>query len=72
MSHPCVLARRLDDAQRILDTAGVRVLGVERTAPPRGAPSGPPRVVRQRSTSEGVHLVTAASIPAAEGEDRHD
>ncbi len=72
MSRPSVLARSVADARRILEAAGVPVLCIEQTAPPGGAPTGPPRVVRERSTPEGVCLVTAASIPRPEGTDSHD
>jgi hypothetical protein len=40
---------------------------VNQTSPPRAAPAGPLRVVRQRTTPAGVELVLAASVPLAEG-----
>jgi hypothetical protein len=72
MSVPCVLARTLAEARRILQSQGVPVLAIEETAPPHGRPAGPLRVVRQRVTGEGVQLVAAASVPLAEGRDCHE
>jgi hypothetical protein len=72
MRTPSLLARPLPEARRLLEAAGVPLVEVKHTAPPRGAPSGPMRVVRQRSASDGVYLVAAASVSLAEGEDSHD
>jgi hypothetical protein len=71
MSRPSVLGRCLTEARQLLEAAGVPVTGVAQTKPPGGAPPGPLRVVQERSTSEGVFLVTAASVELAEGEDDH-
>jgi hypothetical protein len=72
MSAGSVIGRDLSDAQRILQQAGVSAVGVARTAPPGRAPAGPLRVVRQRTTAEGVQLVAAASVPLSGEGDRHD
>ncbi len=67
MTSPCVVGRKLAEAQQLLAAAGVPVLAVTETAPPRARrPQGPPRVVRQRTGPEGVSLVVAASIPLPE------
>jgi len=52
----------------LLEDAGVQVASVVETAPPGQPPAGPMRVVRERTTDEGVHLVVAASI-VLEGSD---
>ena len=62
MSAPSVIAMRLDEAKRLLWQAGLSVVEVQRTAPPRGGPGGPERVVRERHAAEGVYLVVAAGV----------
>ena len=69
MTSPCVLARRLDAARRILAGAGATVLSVTQTSPPRGPGSGPLRVVRAREETEGVHLLVAAETVPVEAYD---
>jgi hypothetical protein len=69
VTRPCVLARRLDAARRILAEAGVTVLSVTQTSPPKGPDSGPLRVVRAREEAEGVHLLVAAETAPAEAYD---
>jgi len=64
MSVPWVVARLLSEARAILEEAGVQVGAVMETRAPGGAPEGPPRVIRQRATPEGVELVTTASVPS--------
>lgn len=63
MSIPCVVARPLAQARRMLEEAGVTVAAVKETAPPRGAPSGPLRVLRQRETDAGLELTAGRSTP---------
>ena len=64
MTSPCVLGRRLAEARQLLEAAGIAVVEVTETAPPRGeALTGPPRVLRQREVEGGVSLVVAASVP---------
>ncbi len=58
-----VVGRPLEEARRLLEAAGVKLLNVLETRSPRGGPTGPLRVVRQRETAEGVVLTTAASAP---------
>jgi hypothetical protein len=59
-----VVGRELPEARRLLAEAGAGEVVVTETAPPgRPAPTGPCRVVRQRSTAGGVSLVVAASAP---------
>jgi hypothetical protein len=61
---PCVLGCRLEEAQRLLEAAGLAVIQVTETAPPRGNTlAGPPRVLRQTAVEGGVSLVVAASVP---------
>jgi hypothetical protein len=72
MSHPCVIARPLDGAQRMLREAGVTMVDVKQTMPPRGGPNGALRVIRQRAGSDGVEIVVAASAPLPETEACHD
>ena len=62
MKTPSVIARTATEARAILEAAGVKVAGVVETEPPKGAPGGPQRVVRERVTPDGVELVTAASV----------
>lgn len=69
MTGPSVLARTATDARVLLEDAGARLISITETAPPRGAASGPKKVVRERWTPEGAHLVVAASITLAEGDD---
>jgi hypothetical protein len=68
---PSVIARPLADARLLLDDAGVQVASVVETVPPGRPPTGPMRVVRERTTDEGVHLVAAASIVLADNDDRN-
>ena len=63
MKAPSVIGRLLPDAFEILEQAGIRVIETIRTSAPRGAPSGPLRVIRERARTEGVELVVAASVP---------
>ena len=72
MSIPCVVARPLSEAKRVLEAAGILKATVAQTSPPQGAPAGPLRVVRQRSTSDGVELVVVGSVPLPERKDRDD
>jgi hypothetical protein len=72
MRAPCVIGRQLPQAEAILGVAGLRAALVKETRSPKGAPSGPLRVVRQRDISEGIELVTAASLPLVERKDCHD
>ena len=73
MSRPCVLGQPLEEAMRRLAEAGVTEIEVAETAPPRARkPAGPRRVVRQRTTAQGVSLVVAATVPSPQGEDSHD
>ncbi len=74
---PLVLSCELLEAERLLREAGVDLIDVTQTAPPRRRPpAGPPRVVRQRITARGVQLVVAPSVPllqasrAEPGDDR--
>jgi hypothetical protein len=67
-----VIARPLDAAQRLLRQAGVELVEIKQTQPPRGGLKGPLRVIRQRATADGVELVVAASAPLPDGEDSHD
>jgi len=69
MKAPSVVARPVAEARLLLEEAGVRVASISETAPPGGSPAGPMRVVQERQTEEGVHLVTAASIVLAESYD---
>jgi hypothetical protein len=62
-----VLGLPLAEAERVMAETGVRVVEVTRTAPPGGGPDGPLRVVRERWSAEGVHLVVAATVPMPEG-----
>lgn len=64
-----MVALPLAEAERLMAEAGVRVVEVTRTAPPGGGPGGPLRVVRERWSAEGVHLVVAAAVPMPEGKD---
>ena len=66
-----VIARSLPDARLLLEEAGVRVISITETAPPAGPLPGPMRVVRERRTEEGMHLVAAASIVLGEPDDRN-
>ena len=66
MKAPSVIGRLLPDAREILKQAGIRVIETTRTSAPRGAPSGPLRVVRERPCPEGIELVVAASVPPPE------
>lgn len=68
MKRPSVIARPLEEARRLLEEAGARAVEVVETGPPRGGPTGALRVVRERWTGEGVHLVVAASVVLAEEE----
>jgi hypothetical protein len=69
MKAPSVIGRLLPDALEILEQSGIRVIETTRTSAPRGAPSGPLRVVRERSRPEGIELVVAASLPPPEKRD---
>ncbi len=63
-SLPSVLARELSEAERVLWEAGAQTIEVRVTSPPRvPRPTGPWRVVRQRSKGRDVQLVVAASVP---------
>ena len=66
MNGTSVLGLPLAEAERVMAEAGVRVVEVTRTAPPGGAPEGPLRVVRERRSAEGMHLVVAAAVPMPE------
>lgn len=66
-----VIARPLVEARSALEAAGVAAVVVATTAPPRGAPSGPLRVVRERWEGGRVCLVAAASLPLPEEEVGH-
>jgi len=68
---PSVIARPLAEARLLLDDVGVQVVSIVDTAPPGRTPVGPMRVVRERTTDEGVYLVTAASIVLADSDDRN-
>jgi hypothetical protein len=70
--RPSVVARPLTEARLLLEEAGVQVLSIVETAPPGGLPKGPMRVVRERWTAEGVHLVAAASIVLPGSDHGHD
>ncbi len=72
MIAPCVIARPLETAERLLREAGVSSVEIKQTRPPKGGPSGPCRVIRQRATPSGIELVTAASALLAEREAPHD
>jgi hypothetical protein len=50
----------------MVERAGKGVVEVTRTSPPRAAPGGPLRVVRERWAGERVSLVVAASVALAE------
>jgi hypothetical protein len=63
---PSVIGRPLAEAQDILRQAGAAVARVDETRPPRGAPEGPLRVIRQQDTDDGVLLVVAASLMGPE------
>jgi hypothetical protein len=64
VTSPCVLGLRLAEAQRRLEEAGIAVVRVTETAPPRGnVLTGPRRVLRQVAVEGGVSLVVAASVP---------
>ena len=70
--QPCsVIARPLGDARLAVEEAGAEVREVKTTVPPRGAPSGPLRVVRERWEGGQVCLVAAASLPPREEEGGH-
>ena len=72
MSAPSVIARPLEAAERLLGDAGVAAVRVRRTQPPRGGPSGPLRVIRQRETRDGIELVVSPSVPLPQREKSHD
>jgi len=69
---PSVIGRRLAQAREILERAGVAVVAVEETRPPRAPLEGPRRVVRQRRTDEGLSLVVAASLTLPERNEEND
>jgi len=69
VTRPCVVARGLEAARRMLAEAGVTVLSVTRTSPPKGAAPGPLRVVRAREEAAGVHLLAAAETAPVEAHD---
>jgi hypothetical protein len=71
MNTPSVVACQLPEAEAILEAAGLRVASVKETRCPKGAPSGPLRVVRQRQLPEGVELVAAGSVVLQENENGH-
>jgi len=67
---PEVTGREVEEARRVLEAAGVTVVAVTETLPPRAARlTGALRVVRQRASEEGVRLVVAASVPLLQDED---
>jgi hypothetical protein len=66
-----VIARPLAEARLLLEDAGVQLASIVETAPPGRPPAGPMRIVRERTTDEGVHLVAAASIVLADSDDRN-
>jgi len=76
--RPVVVALPLEEAKEVLDALGIAVVEVAETRArdpaPTGAPSGPLRVVRERYSPDGAHLVTAratvvaAARPAPAGE----
>jgi len=72
MTVPCVIARPLEAAERMLGEAGVTAVEVTRTGPPRRPLSGPLRVIRQRAAPGGVELVVAGSAPLPETEACYD
>ena len=73
MNRPCVLGLPREEAERRLAEAGVAKVEVTETASPKARQlAGPRRVVRQRSTAEGVSLIVAATVPSLQGEDSHD
>jgi hypothetical protein len=79
------IALPLAEAKEMLERAGVAVVEVAETRPPeagkppgvapvrcaQGRPRGPLRVVRERYSADGAHLVVAAAVPlpAEEGSD---
>lgn len=81
MSVRSVIALSLAEAKEMLERAGVAVVEVAETSSPglapasggraQGRPRGPLRVVRERYSAEGAHLVVAAAVPlpAEEGSD---
>ncbi|MBN1459213.1 MAG: hypothetical protein JXA57_06740 [Armatimonadetes bacterium] len=71
MIVPTVVALLLDQAEAVLQQQGVAVASVKQTHPPEPIPVGPLRVIRQRTSPEGVELVAAASIPLLETEKNH-
>ena len=72
MSSPSVIALSICEAREVLEKAGVGVAATIQTGPPGGPPSGPLRVVRERSAGEGVELVVAASVTLSGEEDNDD
>jgi len=61
MSRPSVIALPLAEARRVLEEAGVTVAEITLTSPPGGDLKGPLRVVRERCSAKGVHLIVAAA-----------
>ena len=66
MKTPSLIALPLEEAKEALRQAGVSLVEVAHTAPPRGAPGGPARVVRERYSPEGAHLTVAGTIAGPE------
>ncbi len=53
-----MLGRSLEEARAVLETAGYRVEVTETRTPRSATLTGPLRVIRQRSTPEGVVYLT--------------
>jgi hypothetical protein len=74
MIERSLIALPLAEAKEMLERAGVAVVEVAETCPPgaQGAnlrAGAPRRVVRERYSAEGAHLIVAAAmaLPAEEG-----
>ncbi|MFB3880185.1 MAG: hypothetical protein ACE149_02925 [Armatimonadota bacterium] len=72
MTGSSLIALPLAAAREAVREHGGALPAVKQTRPPRGAPSGPLRVIRQRSVAGSLELVVAASVPLPETERPHD
>ena len=72
-NQPKVIGLEVEEARRRLQAAGVQTIRVVETAPlQQPIPTGPKRVIRQRSREGEIEITAAASVPPPCGEHDND